>query len=73
MPQRLQSRREHFSIVMVEVGVAGAHGEDERIVGQRTPVTDETPLRQLHGSDVGEQDGDVGRLTEHGAERLSDV
>jgi len=36
-------------------------------------VEDEAPLRQRYGSDLGEQQGDVGSLAEHRAKWLGDV
>ncbi len=71
--QCLQAGRERLPFVMAEVCMAGAGGENERVVGQGVAVVEQHALvRCIDAGHCGEQGCDFGAAAEQIADRPGD-
>ena len=71
--QRLESRGEPLPLVVAEVRVARAGGEDEGVVGEGALVEDDAPAREVHRPDLREEDAHARGVAQDGAQRHRDV
>ena len=72
--QRLQAGRERLPFVVAEIGVTGAGGENERVVGQGVAVLEQHAL--FVGVDAGhrgEQGRDLGAVAQQITDRPGDL
>ncbi len=68
--ERLQPGRERLPFVMAEIGVAGAGGEHQRVVGDRAAVVEQHALAgAVDATDIGEQRRHVLALAQEMADR----
>ena len=72
--QRLQPGRERLPFVMAEIGVAGAGGEHQRVVGQRVAAIQRHAARRgVHAGHRGEQGRDLRTAAQQIADRPGDL
>ena len=72
--QRLQAGRERLPFVMAEIGVAGAGGEHQRVVGQRVAAIERHAARLgIDAGHRGEQGRDLGTPAQQIADRPGDL
>ena len=72
--QRLQAGRERLPFVMAEISMAGAGGENERVIGQGVAVIEQHALfRCIDAGHRGEQGRDLGAAAQQIADRPGDL
>jgi hypothetical protein len=71
--ERLEARREGLPLVVAEVGVAGAGGDDQVVERQLALVEDHRLPLEVDVDDLGHHDPDVRLFAEDAADRLGDV